>query len=549
MKGVTGTLATAIVAALLATPAMGAPVDAIRAGDMDAMIPEIIAVYEDAGLSWDRGIKWNVGPFTTTYWYYDPNTDEILAGAVPADDEIGPYWQTWSDALTDGNFVPAEFFASEEEARELARYNQYVLATHEAAHAITFRYDYGHLRRHGYDINCREYYADRLTVAILNEQARLDPDMARWRARYLELVTAMGETIPEQYRYHIAHFAALDADCALIDVAQPTPETMQPYASAYFERYRVLLEADLPPMVEVFETHLTAVRDETLKDIPYAPVRDRLELVTLGTANEIRLGPVYGEERSESDVVSRAAAFGPDGVLWFATLHYDPATRMADLSFGINPATSSATGAPREWIRPSVSLSISSLAVLSPERFLLTLHNWDREGEAGAERHYVTFVLGERRESEWTLTTLADVDGMQQGAVLRSPSDRLFMIATPEGPGGQPTQGWRGFEMSLAPAEVVGELPIASGFRFPLAIDDEMRLYEELGYMLWGSTPEGTDAVVMGNGLAGPRDGVGARAELSDVQVLQWMPGGRALIVDRGPGREGWRLREMRPAQ
>ena len=77
--------------------------------------------------------------------------------------------------------------------------------------------------------------------------------MARWRARYLELVTAMGETIPEQYRYHIPDFAALEADCALIDVAQPTPQTMQPYASAYFERYRVLLEAGGAHLPVAFE--------------------------------------------------------------------------------------------------------------------------------------------------------------------------------------------------------------------------------------------------------------------------------------------------------
>lgn len=536
-------------AALAANPASAAPVDAIRAGDMQRMIPEIVAIYEDAGLSWDGGIAWNVGPFTTTYWFYDPNTDEITAGAVPVGDEVAAYWQNWSDVLTDGNFVPADFFASDVEARELAQYNQFVLATHESAHAITFRYDYGHLARHGYAVNCREYYADRLTVAILNDQAGRDPDMKRWRARYLELVKAMGETIPSRYRHHIPDFAALDADCALIEVDQPTPDAMQPYASAYFERYRVLLEADLPPLAEVFKTHLSGVWDEAHKDIPFAPTRDGLELRTRGRAPGLDLGRVYGEDRSENDVVSRAAAFDPEGVLWFATLHYDRETCMADLAFGINPATSESAGGAREWIRPSVNLEISSLAVLSPERFLFTLHNWDREGEAGEERHYVTFVMGELKDGAWTLTTLADVDGMHRGAVLRTPSGRLFMIATPSAPSGQPAQDWRGFEMSLERPEVVSELTITSGFRFPLAIDDELRLYEEIGYMLWGSTPEGSDAVVTGNGLVGPRDGVGAKAELSEVLVLQWMPGGRALIVDRGPGWKGWVLRELQPAQ
>ncbi len=540
--------ATVLLAMLTGTAAVAAPADAIRAGDMQQMIPEIVALYENEGLSWDHGITWDIGPFTTTFWFYNYLEDEIRAGAVPADDEVEAYWQTWSDVLTDGNFVPARFFASETEARELARYNQFVLAAHEAAHAMTYRYDFGHLARHDYAINCREYYADRLTVAVLNEQARLDPDMAAWRERYLALVIAMGDTIPEQYRYHISDFAALDADCALIDVAQPTPETMQPYASAYFERYRVLLEADLPPMAEVFRTNLSAVWDAAHKDIPSAPIRDRLELITRGTAEAVQLGRIFDESRTTSETVSRAAAFDPAGVLWFATLRYDSATRLAELAFGINPATAEPTGAPSEWPHPSVRLEISALAVLSPDRFAMALDHWDRGGEAGAERHFISFVVGQRGPQGWTLTSIAEVEGMQQGVILRSPSNRLYMIATPQPTGPNPVSGWRGFEISLERADVVAELPIVSGFDFPIAIDDELRLYEELGNRLWGSTPEGSDAVVIGNGLAGPRDGVGAKVELNDLAVLQWMADGRALLVDHGPGHRGWRLRELRPA-
>src|SRR5690606_8403575 len=70
----------ALLAGLVPTLAPGAPVDAIRAGDMQQMIPEIIAIYENAGLSWDHGIDWKVGPFTTTFWFYDPLEDDIQAG-------------------------------------------------------------------------------------------------------------------------------------------------------------------------------------------------------------------------------------------------------------------------------------------------------------------------------------------------------------------------------------------------------------------------------------------------------------------------------------
>ena len=531
-------------------PASAAPVDAIRAGSMEQMLPEIIAIYEDAGLSWDRGIEWQVGPFTTTFWFYDPNVREITDGAVPADSEIEAYWQTWSDGLTDGRFVPATFFSSEEEARELAHYNQYVLATHESAHAITFRYDYPHLQRHDYAINCREYYADRLTVAILNEQARVDQDMLRWRARYLELVKAMGETIPDQYRYRIPDFATLNADCALIDVAQPTPETMQPYASAYFERYRVLLEANLPPLASVFQTHLSGRWDAAYEKTPFAPSREGLELATLAELEEVTLGKVYGDDTdSSADDRTRVAAFDPSGKLWFASLSYDPETRFAALFFGAEPEQDAPIIAPAEWHQPSVRLELSSIAVLSADRFLVSLQHWDNGGIEGTERHFVTLVRADRVNGAWTLTSVAEVEDMQQAVILRSPRDKIYMLATPDHAGRAPTTNWIGYEISLELGGVVEQLPIGSGFDFPLAIDGDGRIYEERGYLLWKSEPGGGDWVLIGNGHMGPRDGIGAKAEISDVQVLQFMPDGRALLIDRNPRWDAWRLRELRPPQ
>jgi hypothetical protein len=530
--------------------ASAAPIDAVRAGSMEQMIPEIVAIYEDAGLSWDRGIEWHVGAFTTTFWFYDPGERDITVGAVPLDSQIEAYWQTWSDVLTDGHFNPATFFLSEDEARELAHYNQYVLATHESAHAITFRYDYPHLQRHDYAVNCREYYADRLTVAILNEQAQLDADMRRWRARYLQLVEAMGETIPEQYRYHIPDFAALDADCALIDVAQPTPETMQPYASAYFERYRVLLEAKLPPLASVFQTHLSGRWDDAHREIPFAPLREGLELATLAQLEAVALGAVYGEDTSTSaDDRTRVAAFDPSGKLWFASLSYDRETRLGALSFGTEPEQDTPILPPAEWHRPSARLEVSSLAVLSADRFLVSLQHWDNGGIEGMEHHFVTFVLASRVNDTWTLNSVAEWEDMRQAVVLRSPAGKLYILATPDATGSDPTNNWFGFEISLERGNVVAQLPIGSGIDFPLAIDDDGQLYEELGFLLWQSAPGGGDSVLIGNGHMGPRDGVGARAEISDVQVMQFMPDGRALFIDRDPRWDAWQLRELRPRQ
>lgn len=138
---------------------------------------------------------------------------------------------------------------------------------------------------------------------------------------------------------------------------------------------------------------------------------------------------------------------------------------------------------------------------------------------------------------------------MQQAAVLRSPNGKLYILATPDPTGPGPTTNWIGFEISLERGDVVAELPIGSGFDFPLAIDDDGRIYGELGFWLWQSEPGGADLVLIGNGLMGPRDGIGAKAEISDVQVLQFMPDGRALFIDRDPRWDAWQLRELRPRQ
>ena len=57
---------------------------------------------------------------------------------------------------------------------------------------------------------------------------------------------------------------------------------------------------------------------------------------------------------------------------------------------------------------------------------------------------------------------------------------------------------------------MVAQLPIETGFYFPLAIDEDGNIYEELANELWQSAPGGKDLVLIGNGLSGPRDGVGA---------------------------------------
>ena len=90
--------------ALAGTAVAGEPYDAIASGQMQKMIDAIISRYEDAGLSWNDAIVWDIGPFTTSYWYYDQYEYRIVVGAVPLPSEVADYWENWSEVLTDGQF-------------------------------------------------------------------------------------------------------------------------------------------------------------------------------------------------------------------------------------------------------------------------------------------------------------------------------------------------------------------------------------------------------------------------------------------------------------
>lgn len=245
---------------VISAASLGAPIrpahDQMLTGDTRDMIDAVLARYADAGLSFNDRIAWQVESFTTIVSYYDHNERIISVGAMPNAGQVNAYWANWSRALTDGRWSPDGFFKSPEEAEQLARFNQFLIYAHEAGHALAFRYDYDHLQRHDYDINCREYYADRLSDALVLDMAREDPEIAALKDRYIALIASVNAGIAPDFRYTIPDVATLEANCAVISVAKPTAETMQPYASAFFERQRLLLSDDRAPLAKAARDYL-----------------------------------------------------------------------------------------------------------------------------------------------------------------------------------------------------------------------------------------------------------------------------------------------------
>ena len=509
----------------LASPAPADPRAAIVSGDMGAVIHEIEALYHAHGLSWADWIEWKVGPYTTHYWYYDDDAHEIIAGAIPKPGEVADYWLNWSRMLTDGYFDPDGFFRSAQEALELARFNQWVLATHESAHAITFRYDPGHLARHGHDINCREYHADRLTAAILQDEARRDPEMAHWRERYLDLVTAMGASIPEEYTVIAADYAALEADCSVMAIEQPTPDGMQAYASAYFARYRALLEAELPPLDAVFATHLTDRIAQVSGRFPTLDGWAGGTVKTLRRHAKIHDSYIFPATHLADGWAYRASAFGPDGRTYIAEADYDIDRDVMTVGYGPADRPIEIVAKDIAWPSDAFAAKITSIAVLGPGEFSAA---FEVDGESAKVMRF------RRSDDGWRRDVVAETDEYGRAYVFRSAGDDLligYSLARAKAPDG-PDKTWR---LALLDGESLLEtrsttIPVPADS--PVGADVAGRLYFANRHMVFAVDGDGNIFRQAGSGLEGNRDGTIETAQFSDVELLQFTREGDVLILD-----------------
>lgn len=301
---------------------------AIEYADTNDVIYAVEEGYASAGISRNETLTWQFQPYDGIVNWYNQYSQVIKLSELPRDEEIAPYWDNWSETLTGGAWDWRAFFEDEAEARTMARFNQFVLAAHEYGHALTYRYDPDHEAREDNAVNCRELPADRLAAALLEELADVDPLIARYRLRYGDLVTSINAAIPDAY--DIADYASLDADCHIIHVAQPDETTMAPYASAYFARWRVLLQTDLPPLADLCETYLfTPWRDRMVKASPSAEWVATVEWIDDDLTGNFEHGDAVGW---------RLPAFGPDGKLFVMSFAVTPREGDAGLYLTYGPA-------------------------------------------------------------------------------------------------------------------------------------------------------------------------------------------------------------------
>jgi hypothetical protein len=365
-----------ITAALLlcATPAAAADPnalhDALLTGDNAAMHAYVEDHYRDAGVSLNPRLEWLALPFDDVVNWYDQYEIKIALAVFPVGPaEVTRYWENWASILTNATWDWRAFFADADEAALMANYNQFVLAAHEYGHALTYRYDWDHTIRNDDSINCREYYADRLSAGLIEEVAEADARLAGLRARYIALMDEINAHVPAESRYETPGFAELDADCRIMNVVQPTAETMTPYASAFFVRQGLLHAQDLPPLATMYESYLfPRLAEQRLPPSGRGGAVTTLEVLAnvpiVSTPSVLRFN-------------TRHFSFAPDGSLYVVDISEDSNSKPPRYRFAYGPAG----GLVEEVVpvRPLVEIELAEVDLFSldgavamgPDRFLV----------------------------------------------------------------------------------------------------------------------------------------------------------------------------------
>ena len=504
---------------------------ALLGGDDAAMHKYVEDHYRDAGASLHPQLEWIAQPFDEVVnWYHQYEISITLAVFPRTTAEVTRYWDNWAELLTRGAWDWRAFFADDAEAALMANYNQFVLAAHEYGHALTYRYDRGHEQRMDNAINCREYYADRLAAGLLEEVAEA---LAAMRSRYVALMAAINAQVPVDSRYETPEFAALDADCRVMNVVQPTAETMTPYASAFFVRQGLLHAQDLPPLSEMYERYLFPRLAETR--LPASglagPVTtlERLDGVSaFSTPSPLKYG-------------SRLFAFAPDGSLFAVDVSDDNDSRPPRYRFAYGPARG-----PIEEVVPVRSVegfeweegdyfSLESVVSMGPDRFLvMSSDNWFDI------TRQLLFDVRRGADGTWSVA-IRDMDETGASAftsrIFTNARGQLFLFhrraGTPTGPYST-TYDWERNELDPQTLDVIAtetfpaewdDAPIGTGFAGETYFGADYGIAVDAG--------DGNRRAFAGSGLQGLVDSDDPlKAEFIYPEPLWIDPAGGILVLD-----------------
>lgn len=419
-------------------PASGALLRAMEASDVEAAGEAVADVLRVAGFDLPDDLGWKVQAFDEPINFYSAVDHDVTISHIPTPDQTSAYWRMWSDLLTGGTWHPDAFFRDSTEAHRLAAFNQAVLAAHELGHGLAYRYTVNPRTDDG-NVNCQELVADRVAAAVLHELATEDVRIRRLRTRYLQLISAINTRVPEAHRYAMPSREVLLTDCRSIEVAQPAgPADLVPYASAFFERHRLLYGRQEPESLETLadEVFLPPLR-EYLDHAPEAegPVLVRT-LGPLATAEYMLNDDLWWllENHREWNMdemthESRAYAISPDGTPLLLAM--ESLTRLDTDSTSATLSLGHAAGSlrPRRWtFEPGEVLRLGSAVGLARDRAVAVVRTLrvDSVGTGGVRLLLVGDSDGPRMGPQLDLSPDA------HHPLFRLPDGRIT-LATPRG--------------------------------------------------------------------------------------------------------------------
>lgn len=520
---------------------------ALETSDTPAVERYVTDHYREAGISVNETLAWEHQGFDEIVNWYNQHTEVIMLSELPRPAEVAVYWQNWAEVLTQGNWDWRAFFADDAEAALTANFNQFLLAAHEYGHALTYRYDPTHEQRFNNEINCREYVADRLAAALLQEVAEADQRFAALKTRYRALIDEINAHIAPQYRYDVPTFAALDADCSVLKVEQPTEDSMTPYASAFFVRHALLQAADLPPLAEIYEKHLLPYWRE--RQLPAAGIAGAVATTAVAQAD---LRPATGGLEYEH----RMLALDPGGALYVIETGEQASPQPLRVRFSYGPA-----GAPVEVAVPATELPDVSLGefgffgylggvAMGPDRFIVMSGAYGLGGVP-----IILFDVSRSPGGPWTMRSVplepdpAIWNGIHLGAIVHGTGGRIFAFVNDPT---QPEAGlWRRHELDPATLAVIATdaLPLTDGQPAAVGPDGETYLYGD--FRLARLTEGGSLTTVAGAGLQGFKDAADPlQAEFVMTDALVHIaPDGGFEMIDYDPTADLFVRRTIAAAQ
>lgn len=417
----------------------------VETGDTEKAFSMLTDIFRDNGIEVQTEGQWKlelqVQDFKELINQYMNGKVKIRVSRMMRPEETEAYWGNWSKVLAAGNFDQTAFFKDDRERHLLANYNVLILSAHELGHYVDALYnmsdrDFGEGALHDNDpLNCTEGYADRFAVATANHLSS-DARFAALRSRYLELIKTFNDAIPSQNRYNFDSIEFAGPRCGeadlmkngLNDDGSVSENYFRQYASAYFERHRLLLgDKEFGDLAKVAERDLIA---------PYIKRKEyidtKLSLTTLrqfggSLGNDISLGGEGLRETVEFNVGLGDLLGEPEKLQeykhklrqHFIDLNGEPRVVEVDWSSKGKPARGQETllkadsftltiktveEKKLEALRVSIpadlkgSFNVSSFAALTDEEFVLVLTPFDLKAKFG----HLAIVHGEKKKGKWT---------------------------------------------------------------------------------------------------------------------------------------------------